>query len=431
MKENMDSSTSQIIYELSQQIVKAQQPIRVLNAIKWPIEVQKQFFAKKCKSLPAVDLELYNRNPLNFDPNEKTSEFYAIEREIRRRLGQFSGVANIMLRMCREYREVIRLIISRGTPDFCNISQELYGSSQDAFYGGAPTLKDLAQSIAHTLALSQFEKKHRREKRYTSEEAVAILGKRLQKYFHDPTDQVHVTISGDIHADASAGADCIRLRADTTFTKRELRALEVHEGWVHVATTLNGMAQPVCTFLSKGPPSSTLSQEGLGVIMEIFTFSSYPERVKRLAHRITAINMAEQGADFLDVFRFYQSKGFSDEESYYAGVRVFRGCPVDRGPFSKDLSYTKGFVLIYNYIRLAIKNGLAHHIPLLFIGKTTLEDLPILYELMQQGIVTPPKYLPPQFADLAGLTAWMTYSLFLNQLDLEHLSVDYKGFLQE
>lgn len=419
----------EIIHGLSERIVAAQKPIRILNAIKWPVEVQREFFAKKCKEPPQIDAGVYTQNPLYFEPEQKTEELYAIERDIRRQLGSFSGVGRIMLRMCREYREVIRLIMARGTPEFPNISRELYGSAEDAFYAGAPTLRDLAKLISSTLSLSKSPNDPLDEKRYTSEEALHILSARLQQYFHDPEDQVHVKLDDDILADASAGAEYIKLRRNATFSEREIRILEVHEGWVHVGTTLNGLAQPICTFLSKGPPSSTMNQEGLAIIMEIFTFSSYPLRVQRLTHRITAIDMVEQGAEFLDVFHFYQEQGFTEEESYKASVRVFRGCLANKGPFTKDLSYSKGFVMIYNYIRLAIKNGLSHHVPLLFLGKTTLEDLPVLYDLMQQGIVTPPKYLPPQFSDLAALTAWMTYSLFLNRLSLDHLDVDYKAIL--
>jgi len=420
----------QIIRGLSERIVDAQKPIRILNAIKWPAQVQADFFAKKCKEPPKVDANVYANNVLNFDPEQKAEELYAIERDIRRQLGQFSGIANIMLRMCREYREVVRLIMARGTEEFPKISQELYGSAQDAFYAGAPTLRDLAKLVSTTLSSSRLEYDPLNAKTFSSEKAVHILRERLQQYFHDPDEQVHVKISDEILADASAGAEWIKLRSDAMFSEREIRVLEVHEGWVHVGTTLNGLAQPVCTFLSKGPPSSTLNQEGLAIIMEIFTFSSYPQRVLRLTHRVTAIDMVEQGAEFLDVFRFYQEQGFTEEESYSATVRVFRGCPSHKGPFTKDLSYSKGFVLIYNYIRLAIRNNLAHHIPLLFLGKTTLEDLPVLFDLIQEGIVTPPKYLPPQFSDLAALTAWMTYSLFLNKLSLDHLGADYKGILQ-
>ena len=164
--------------------------------------------------------------------------------------------------------------------------------------------------------------------------------------------------------------------------------------------------------------------------MEIFTFSSYPQRVQRITDRVNAIYMAENGANFIEVFNFYRDSGVDDEQSYYAALRIFRGSAPDKGPFTKDLTYSRGFILIYNYIRLAIQRGLLAHIPLLFVGKTILEDLHLLYDLIEEGIVVPPKYIPPQFKDLAALSAWMCYSLFLNRLNLQQLAADYKNILQ-
>lgn len=418
-----------ILHDLSERVVKAQREIRILDAIKWPKAVKEEFLKQRCQELPKIDLTTYDHNILGFDPQAKTSEFYAIERDIRKNLGQFSGIGNIMLRMCREYREVIRLIQARGAADFSKISQELYGSANDAFYAGAPTLKDLAELVTTTLDKAALPPDELDEKKYTSEQAVPVLGERLNQYFHSQGEPYRVKLSDEILADASAGAEWIKLRKHAIFTERELRVLEVHEGWVHMATTLNGLAQPICTFLSKGPPSSTISQEGLAIINEIFTFSSSPRRVLILTYRVSAIAMVENGADFLDVFKFYQGLGFSEETSYHATTRVFRGCLPNSGPFTKDLSYSKGFVLIYNYIRLAIKNGLSHYIPLLFLGKTTIEDLSVYSDLIKEGIIIAPKYLPPHFKDLAGLTSWMTYSLFLNRLSLEKLTINYKAIL--
>lgn len=426
-----------MIRELSDRIVEAQKPIRILNALKWDEEVKDDFFTRKFKKMPPVDAAYYQRNSLNFDPLLKTEEFYAIELDIRRKLGQFSSIGGIMRRMCREYREVIRMLVARGTPEFSKISQDLYGSSEDAFYAGAPTLKDLATLVSDTLSrLKRSDIDPAEIKRFSGAEAVAILSERLNAYFdHAATPaskkkkQVRIILSDDIIADAAAGADKIRIRRGSVFSERDLRVFEVHEGWVHIGTTLNGLAQPVCTFLSKGPPSSTVNQEGLAIIMEIFTFSSYPLRLQRLTDRITAINMAEQGANFIEVFNFHRDQGMSDVESYSSTRRVFRGSTPTDGPFTKDLAYSKGFVLIYNYIRIAIQKGLQEYIPLLFLGKTTLEDLHIYADLMEGGVITPPIYLPPQFKDLAALSAWMSYSLFLNKLSLEQLTTDYKVFL--
>ena len=50
-------------------------------------------------------------------------------------------------------------------------------------------------------------------------------------------------------------------------------------------------------------------------------------------------------------------------------------------------------------------------------------------DLVEEGIVVPPQYIPPQFQDLAALSAWMCYSLFLNKLDLDRLATDFKAIL--
>lgn len=419
-----------VIHELSERIVIAQKPIRILDALKWSYDIQLHFFKHKCKKLPCVDTSYYlEKNPLQFDPQKKIAEFHEIERSIRRQLGQYSGVGSIMQRMCHEYARVVEMLLARGAPQFTEISQELYGSSEDAFHVGAPTLKDLATLVTTTLSNIKGQIDTEADiKKYSSDETVQILGKRLTSYFYDKKT-ASVELSDGIIADASAGAERIKINKNLTFSERDIRIFEVHEGWVHLGTTANGMSQPVCTFLSKGPPSSTITQEGLAIITEVFTFASYPGRLKRLTNRIIGVNMAEEGADFLDVFNFYRDQGMDEEHAYYSTTRVFRGSTPDGGPFTKDLSYSKGFILIYNYIRLAVQRGLVSQIPILFMGKTTLEDIHILSDLVDEGIAIPPKYIPAQFKDLAALSAWMCYSLFLNKLDLQRLATDFKAML--
>ncbi len=421
----------QAIHELSERIVAAQKPIRILDALKWDAEIEHYFFKHKCKKLPPINQDYYQeKNPLGFDPIKKMEEFHDIDRNIRRKLGQYSGVGSIMQRMCYEYTRVVEMLAARGTPKFTEVSQELYGSSLDAFHVGAPTLKDLATLVTDTLAnIKDQVTSSADDEIYTSKEVVEILRERLGEYFSDG-ESIRVELSDGIIADAAAGADRIKIHEGLKFSLREIRTFEIHEGWVHLGTTLNGMAQPICTFLSKGPPSSTITQEGLAIITEIFTFSSYPGRVRRLTNRITAVNMAEEGANFFDVYQFYLDQGLTESDSYQSTVRVFRGSTPSGGPYTKDLSYSKGFILIYNFMRLAVQRGLVKRIPLLFVGKTTLEDLHILSDLQDEGIITPPKYIPPQFSDLAAVSAWMVYSLFLNRLDLRRLAVDFKGILQ-
>lgn len=420
------------IKALSERIVQAQRPIRILDALKWDPAIQKKFFDQKFRCLPAITPDYYTNNPLPFDPKEKEKEFREIERIVKKELGHFSGLGGIMLRTCREYCLVIELLKSRGNKDFTPISQQLYGSADDSFYSGAPTLKDLSTLFSTTLdALGKSIHSHLDLRIYNSEQAVEILKKQLCKYFKNKHSKtIRVMLSDNIIADASAGAECIKLKRSAMFSQRDLNILEVHEGWVHLGTTLNGLQQPICTFLSKGAPSSTITQEGLAIIMEIFTFSSHPNRLKSLSDRIRAVDMAEKGANFIEVFNFYRENNHAEEESYHRTTRIFRGSlPEENGPFTKDLVYNKGFILIYNYIRLAVQKGRLDHIPLLFLGKTTLEDLHIWADLLSEKIVVPPKHVPPAFRDMAALSSWMCYSLFLNQLDLKRLAHEYKNIL--
>lgn len=420
------------VRKLSDRIVLAQAPIRILDSIKWSSSVQAEFFAKKCKELPAIDADYYKqKNTLGFDPVQKRQEFYELERDIVRLLGEFNPVGQIMRRMCSEYRQVIRLIESRGTREFANVSAELYGASSDAFHAGDPTIADLGVMMSESLQhIDRSMLVRSEEKTITAEAAVEILQARMDSHFSGLEEKkVRVLLNDGIVADAAAGADYIKIRREAMFNERDLKILEVHEGLVHIGTTLNGQSQPICTFLSKGPPSSTITQEGLAILMEILAFTSYPARLRKITNRIRAVRMAEEGANFLEVFGFFREQGHTDEESFNNAARIFRGSTPTGGPFTKDLSYSKGFVMVYNFIQLAVRKGKLSSIPVLFCGKTTLQDIKVLAQLIEEGTVIPPRVLPRQFADLNALTAWMCYSSFLNKLSLERVEADYSNIL--
>ncbi|MFT5123010.1 MAG: hypothetical protein ACI9TH_001395 [Kiritimatiellia bacterium] len=417
------------IKSLSDRLVNAQRPVRILDAIKWDDEVKREFLAAKGDRLPQVDASYYAGRPLGFDPAEKLREFREIEADVILELGRLSSVGDVLRRMCREYSDVVRMLEARGQPAFAELSRELYGSTGEAFHAGESTLADFGRTISR--ALNRIDKSlilEADEKNITAPEAVEILGERLKKSFGDSSEGVRVIIDDGIVADAAAGSDYIKLRQDAMFSDRELRMLEVHEGWVHVGTTINGAQQSVCTFLSKGPPSSTVTQEGLAVLMEVFAFVTHPARLRRLVNRIRAVHLAEEGADFMEVYRFYLEQEFSPEESYISAMRVFRGSVPDGQPFTKDISYTKGFILVYNFIRFAVKNGKLEMVPLLFCGKTVIEDMRVLKHLLDEEILDRPRFVPPQFADLHALTSWMCYADFLHGFNSSRLEADYASF---
>lgn len=423
------STYEELIRSLSDRLVEAQRPIRILDAIKWDDGVERAFFAAHCRELPPISREYYLSRPLPFDPEQKRLEFLSIERDIRQRLGKYNAAGQIMTRMSVEYRQVLDLLVNRGTPTFAALSERLYGSSADSFHAGDPTLADLGGILAGTLDnLAQDAQLAPAEPVFDAVAAMNYLEDRLTEFFRTPS-AVRIRLSDGIVADAAAGSDYIKLRGEARFTLRELRVLEVHEGWVHLGTTLNGQYQPICTFLSKGPPSSTVTQEGLAVLTEVLAFASHPGRVRRLAHRIQGVAQAEEGADFLDVYRFFVEEGYEPRESYQNAMRIFRGSlPAACGPFTKDLCYSKGFVLLYNFMRLAVSRGLVRRVRLLFCGKTNLDDIKTLSLLADEGLLAPPRYIPPPFANLQALSAWMCYANFFSFLSHKRIEEDYSGF---
>ncbi|MGQ3890077.1 flavohemoglobin expression-modulating QEGLA motif protein [Legionella sp. CNM-1927-20] len=426
----MESTELAVIQELSMRLVEAQNQIRILDSIKWDDSIRQQFFNDKAGKLPAVDKTYYDNRPLPFDAQEKQEEFRLILRDAQNQLGQYSPVTRLLKRQCEEYIKAVDMLAARGTPAFSQLATELYGSPDDVFYLGGPRLCDLGTVLFDVLTALDVQLQSDADlKRYTPEEAQQILQAQLSDFFHLHPGKITVMISDDMIADASAGADNIKLSQHAKFSDRDVKYLEVHEGWVHVGTTLNGTTQPYCTFLSKGSPSCSVIQEGLAVITEVVTFSSYPGRIRKITNRVIALEKVRQGANFLDIYRYFIDCGLSPMDSYNHAVRIFRGSIPTGGPFTKDLSYAKGFLLIYNFIRFAISQHRVEMIPLLFVGKLVLDDLPLLMELLERELIAPPIYLPPPFRDLAALSAWMSFSLFLNKFDLNEIQKNFRFLL--
>ncbi|MFA6237801.1 MAG: flavohemoglobin expression-modulating QEGLA motif protein [Bacteriovorax sp.] len=406
------------ILDLSLMLNQAQKPIQILDAIKWSEGIEDQIIKNKFKEMPKID---FRDRPLKYDAEKKLQEFKELRLKITRELGGGDPLGAILIRNCLQYEDVVRMLMNRGKPAFYDYSKKLYGSPTELMNDGKTRLSDLA-SVMNTLlnSLQESQLGEIYEKNMSAEMVVDQLSDRLGKYFSG--ENIKIKLSDGIVSDASAGADYIKIKKGMMFSRRDLDIFEVHEGWVHLGTTLNGVNQPYAKWLSKGPPCSTVTQEGLAVTMELFNFALFPRRAKRLNDRLLACQMAEEGANLLELIEFFREKGQVDRQAIANAGRIFRGANLEGGtPFTKDIAYLKGFVLIYNFMRTTIKEGRADLIPFLFAGKATLEDLPVLFDYHKEGVITLPKYLPPQIKDLNGLAIWMAFSNFLNRMKLEDI----------
>ncbi len=419
----MPTPYTERVHDLSQRIVAAQKPIRILDAIKWDDSVEKQLRKSKFKDLPDLGAAYYARNDLRFDPKAKLEELSAISSDVQKLLGDADDVGKLLSSICEEYRLAVEMLQARGTPRFGELSRKLYGSPGDRFMDDKNTIESLGLLLSEILdglktGFEEFPKV------VEAQDVVKQLNERFANYFGK--GQVDAKLSDGILADAAAGGDSVKIKQGAFFSPRDIDVLEVHEGWVHVATTLNGKAQRLATWLSKGPPRIASTQEGLAVILEIFTFRTYPRRARAITDRIVAISKAEQGANILEIIEFYRQRGHSEDDAIYHAERVFRGGPAEGGaPFTKDISYCKGFIENYNFLRAAVRAGRPELIPFLFVGKLHVDDVPLLYRKHLEGLVDAPKHVPPQFKDFNGLAVWMAFSSFLNRLDMSRIQGHY------
>ena len=418
-------SYKEVVASIAQRIVDAQRPIRVLQALRWEPAVEEAFRRSRYREMPRMGSEEYARVDLGFEPQAKIEEFEALMRACEHDLDPKDHIGRILLVTAEEYREVVRMLIARGTREFYSLSRKLYGSPKDRFPDGKTSVRDLGLALYDTLEItSRADLGPQQPPEIGAETAAEMLNQRFAGYFHDAAIQVQV--DDTMLADAAAGSDYVKIRSGARFTPRDIDILEVHEGWVHVATSLNGQAQPVAKWLAKGPPRTTAVQEGLAAMLELFTFRSYPKRARKLNDRIIAVDKAEDGASFLDVFEWYRTEGYDEDECFVNARRVFRGGLVEGGaPFTKDACYCKGIVLNYAFIRAAIQCRRPELVRFLFVGKVAHEDIPVLYARVADGVVRPPSHVPAIFRDMNGLAIWTAYSDFLFRMGGEIVDDHY------
>ncbi|HEY4116890.1 MAG TPA: flavohemoglobin expression-modulating QEGLA motif protein [Byssovorax sp.] len=418
-------SYKEILASLAQRVCEAQRPIRILQALRWNADVEEQFFRARARELPKVTYD----ESLGFDPEAKIRELDEILKDASRELGEKDRLGAILRATADEYRDVVRMLVARGSHAFYTKSRRLYGSPKDKLPDGKTTVRDMGFELYEALTSIGGERLGPAQQRDISAETAAIeLNARFDRFFGGASIQVQVDDS--LLADAAAGSDYVKIRSGATFSRQDIDILEAHEGWVHVATSLNGQAQPVARWLAKGPPRTTAVQEGLAALVEIFTLRSTPRRAKKLNDRILAVDKAEDGASFLDVFEWYRTEGYEEEECFQNARRVFRGGLVEGGaPFTKDACYCKGIVLNYAFMRAAIQCDRAHLIPFLFVGKVAHEDVPVLHAHVTDGVVKPPPFLPPMFDDMNGLAIWLCYSGFFSKLGASAIAEHYAKLL--
>ena len=396
---------------LDARMVIAASDIRLLSLASWPAGREIDFvadYARGVARLPQID---YPR----LDFSDARAELDAIAREADpgHPLGQY------LIESARSWQTAARLCEVLGTPAVTELSVQLYGSPFDPLPGDGP---DARVAARHFLSIAdEYDRELISPAEQVPISATALqlqLQRDLDDYFHERV--IDVVLDPDLIAKAAAGATRIRLRTTASFSDYDRDQLLQHEAFVHSLSALNGRLQPVLGSLALSSPRATATQEGLATFAEQITGSIDISRMKRLSLRIEAVAMALEGADFVEVFRYFLDAGQSPEESFASAQRVFRGVPTTGGAaFTKDAVYLRGLVSVHTFFRWAMRQRKLRLCRWLFAGKMTLVDVQRFAPLFESGVLLPPRWMPRWIARANGLAGMLAFSLFANQIRLD------------
>jgi uncharacterized protein (TIGR02421 family) len=407
---------------LDARMVRAARGLKLLNLVSWPASVQDAFLAQWRAGNPALPQYDYPKH--DFGQSRRELEAVAADADASHPLGHY------IAETAQAWAIAAQLLESLGTPRVGELSQQLFGRPDEPLPGAGPSTREAARHFIGIAGQLDRELLAPEEQVPVSATALRLqLQADLDDYFDERV--IEVVLDPELIAKAAAGATRIRLRAGAAFSDYDRHQLLQHEAFVHSLTALNGRQQPVLQSLALSSPRVTATQEGLATFAEQITGSIDIERMKRVSLRIEAVAMAMDGADFLQVFRYFIEAGQNDVESFSSAQRVFRGVPVSGGAaFTKDVVYLRGLVGVHTFFRWALQHKKLHLCRQLFAGKMTLGDA-VRFEPLFQAVgdaapvLAPPRWLPRWVSRANGLAGMLAFSLFANRIRMDQLEAPF------
>lgn len=396
------------IKKLSDRIVAAQRPIRILKSINWDEGVHRRFFARNATQMPRP---VYA--PLPYDVKAKVAEFEAIKADA----AGTTALEELLRRKCDEFVDIVRMLEARGTKRFNELSIKLYGRADDGFADEAVDNLQIARLWA-----SRPPAKHEVFD-IPSGEAVERIRAIVEQYLGR---RCKVKESDRITSNAAAGATSVAIKKGEWFSETRIRALAHHEGLWHVLTSLNGYRQPFLTMLGTGLPHFTECQEGGAILAEYLTGSVTNNRFIELGERTIGIDMAQRGANYLQVYNYFILR-FSPQKAASMCERIFRGGDLEGGaPFTKDSCYQRGYCKTFNFFRTILLKDDTDSMRAFLSGKMHVDDVALVRELMREGLVVGPTYVPAWYREMDFIDAMFTHSATMNRFDVSKVAAHYE-----
>lgn len=338
-------------------LVKDFELLSVINPVNLQLE-KKKFLASKYTYEPQ-----FKYNPLNIDPFDFKRKLSNIQVE---KITDIS-IQNMYVDTINAYFDKVDLLANLGTNKF------LYNSLR---YFGEPSKKDV-DNANFVLYCPEF--RIEKEGEYNEHDVVELFKNSTKDYGFD----FDIEISDHIASKALVinSKKKVMIKKGVKFDKRFTKGLIEHEIGVHMVTTMNAIKQPLKIF-SIGLPVNTLTQEGLAILSEYYSDSINHDRLRELGLRVLAVNMLTNGNTFNETFlTLLEEYKMTPENAFYLTTRVYRG-----GGFTKDALYLKGLKTILNYIDQGKK------LDNLLIGKTSVEYVDTINELVDRKMINSPQY---------------------------------------
>jgi uncharacterized protein (TIGR02421 family) len=401
---------------LDKRLLAAVRGINILATVSWPASLEDRMIEEYGRGQYTLPEITYKRPDLS----EARKELAAIESEA----GDGNPLGEYLRRTAESWRIAAEMLEAVGTEGVTAPSIQLYGRPGDAIPGSDRSNLDAARYFVELSdELGADLNDDDISTNIPAETLRADLAKTLDEFFGPGL--IAVEVDNDLTAKAAAGATRIRLRGGTRFNQYDRHQLLNHEAYVHSLTALNGRAQPVLASLARTSPRVTATQEGLAVFAELMSGAIDIARLKRISLRILAIDMALNGADFVEVYRYFNRCGQSVADSFHSTQRVFRGVPLTGGAaFAKDNVYLSGLLDVHTFFRWALKERRMDLLRYLFAGKLTLHDVMTLEPYFTSGAIVPPRWLPPWMQHVHGLAGKLAFSLFINRVRMSKVEAE-------
>jgi uncharacterized protein (TIGR02421 family) len=400
---------------------------RFLDALAWPRSVEREFFARGAAALPSPRYEV---------DRDAASDNLAALRSLDDALAGEHLVLAWLRNVQASYEASNRMLLEVGTRRFYELSREVYGGARTTSLDVDTTNLDFAEHVAARLGPVLEEASPARhagrrganEERLDADAFIASVESRLAR--RRPKLALELVKDEDLSAKVLCGMTRLRVREGATFDPVEARGLYFHEVETHALTAQNGDLQDHVPFLRGGGPRTTRAQEGLAVFAELYEHSLTSGRLRRLVERVRMVAMAEDGATFLDLYRYLLERGEAPQNAYLDARRICRGGPAEGGaPFTKDASYLAGLMEVYNFLRVTVRAHAGYLPRLLVTGRLALEDLEPLAWLRGHGLLAEPRYLPRWAERWDELLAYFAFTSFLNEVDLAPIEARFSRLL--